>query len=471
VTTTARALCPAPEPGGGLRGRLTGRPATGLALALAVGLCLGLTVGPAAPASAAAAPAGPGEIPGASVAAATDRPSGRGTDQAARAARPVRTALARWSREKRWRSGERRGVVVRGGSIRIGDPVGVRRFDDPHSSAKARRYAYGRWVSPFVRPGFGFREMIPSWSARSRNGTWLQPEVRIRTRSGRLGDWDVLGHWQGRINGLHDATLGSQQDDVAGVSVDTVKTHSAAKAWQLRLTLYRRAGTARSPVVSSVSGVASTPPPSRHRVSAPGRARGTVLGVRRYSQMIHKGHYPQWGGGGEAWCSPTSMAMVLASWGRGPTRKQYAWVKSSHGNPQVDHAARMTYDHRYRGTGNWAFTAAYAGTRGLDAFVTRLRSLRAAERYIDARIPLVLSIAFGPGELDGAPIGSSNGHLLVLRGFTKSGRPIVNDPAAPRNRSVRRVYSRAQLERAWITSTAGTAYVARPARVSLPRQR
>jgi hypothetical protein len=83
----------------------------------------------------------------------------------------------------------------------------------------------------------------------------------------------------------------------------------------------------------------------------------------------------------------------------------------------------------------------------------------------------VLSIAFGPGELDGAPIGSSNGHLLVLRGFTKSGRPIVNDPAAPRNRSVRRVYSRAQLERAWITSTAGTAYVARPARVSLPRQR
>jgi hypothetical protein len=401
----------------------------------------------------------------------TERSSDRRTDHADRAARPVRTALARWAREKRWRSGERRGVVVRGGSIRIGDPVGVRRFNDPYSSAKPRRFAYGRWVSPFVRPGFGFREMIPSWSARSRKGTWLQPEVRVRTKSGRLGDWDVLGHWQGRLKGLHNATLGSQKDDVAGVSVDTVKTHSAAKAWQIRLTLYRRVGTSRSPVVSSVTGVASTRPPSRQRVSTPGRARGKVLGVRRYSQMIHKGHYPQWGGGGEAWCSPTSMAMVLAFWGRGPTRKQYAWVNSSHRNPQVDHAARMTYDHRYRGTGNWAFTTAYAGTRGLDAFVTRLRSLRAAERYIDARIPLVLSIAFGPGELKGAPISSSNGHLLVLRGFTKRGRPIVNDPAAPSNRSVRRVYSRAQLERAWITSTAGTAYVARPARVSLPRQR
>ena len=123
----------------------------------------------------------------------------------------------------------------------------------------------------------------------------------------------------------------------------------------------------------------------------------------------------------------------------------------------------MVYDHRYDGTGNWPFTAAYAGTRGLDAFVTRLPSLRAAERYIRAGIPLVLSIAFGPGELDGAPITSSGGHLLVLRGFTESGKPVVNDPAAPRNRSVRRVYSRGQLERAWITASAGTAYVAHPA--------
>ena len=453
-----------------LRGPGAARSA-GLAVALALGLTVGLTVGPAATAGAAGVSTASGVAPGASVALSTDRPFDRASDNAGSAARPVRTSLARWAGEKAWRRGERHGVVVRDGGIRIGEPVGVRRFDDPYASAKARRYAYGRWVSPFVRPGFGFREMVPSWSARSRQGTWLQPEVRIRTRSGRLGDWDVLGHWQGRLKGLHDATLGSQRDDVAGVSVDTVKTESAAKAWQLRLTLYRRAGTDRTPAVSSVSGVATTRAPARHQVSQPGRARGTVLDVRQYSQMIHKGHYPQWGGGGEAWCSPTSMAMVLAFWGRGPSPKQYAWVNDSYRNPQVEHAARMTYDHRYRGTGNWAFTTAYAGTRGLDAFVTRLPSLRAAESYIDAGIPLVLSIAFGKGELDGAPIGSSNGHLLVLRGFSESGRPIVNDPAAPRNRSVRRVYSRTQLERAWITSTAGTAYVARPARVSLPHQR
>jgi hypothetical protein len=420
-------------------------------------LTIGLAVCPAGTSPATAGPA-----------ATTGVDSERGATSADRL---VRTGLARWSSGHHWRSGARRGVAVTGGTLRMADPVGVRRFRDPYGPAKAHRYAYGRWTSPWVRPGFAFRDMVPSWSATAQQGTWLQPEVRVRTRSGRRGGWDVLGHWQGRLTGLHDASLGRQNDDVAGVAVDTVKTDVPAVAWQLRLTLYRPVGTARTPVVASMTGIASTRAPAATRTSRPGPARGRVLAVPRFSQMIHKGQYPQWGGGGEAWCSPTSMAMVLASWGRGPTPRQTAWVKNSYRDPEVDHAARMVYDHRYDGTGNWAFTAAYAGTRGLDAFVTRLGSLRAAEHYIRAGIPLVLSIAFGPGELDGAPIGSTDGHLLVLRGFTESGRPVVNDPAAPRNSSVRRVYGRGQLERAWITSTAGTAYVARPARVPLPRQR
>ena len=79
----------------------------------------------------------------------------------------------------------------------------------------------------------------------------------------------------------------------------------------------------------------------------------------------------------------------------------------------------MTYDYDYDGAGNWPFNTAYAARLAGKAFVTRLRSLREAERFIVAGIPVVASISFGRGELDGAPISSTNGHLLVIVGFTQ----------------------------------------------------
>jgi hypothetical protein len=128
----------------------------------------------------------------------------------------------------------------------------------------------------------------------------------------------------------------------------------------------------------------------------------------------------------------------------------------------------MTYDYDYEGTGNWPFNTAYAANLAGHAFVTRLTSLRPAERFIKAGIPLVASIAFGPGELDGAPISSTNGHLVVIVGFTKTGDVVVNDPAAATNAGVRRTYDRAQFENAWIPKSGGTVYVIRDDAHPLP---
>ena len=36
---------------------------------------------------------------------------------------------------------------------------------------------------------------------------------------------------------------------------------------------------------------------------------------------------------------------------------------------------------------------------------------------------------------------------------------VVNDPAAPRNRGVRRVYKRSEFENAWIPKSGGLVYV------------
>ena len=55
-----------------------------------------------------------------------------------------------------------------------------------------------------------------------------------------------------------------------------------------------------------------------------------------------------------------------------------------------------------------------------------------------------------------------------VRGFTRAGNVLVNDPAAPDNGSVRRVYDRAQFERAWLGKSHGTAYLVRGAGRTFP---
>jgi hypothetical protein len=252
-------------------------------------------------------------------------------------------------------------------------------------------------------------------------------------------------------------------DDLASVAVDTWRANDAATgldSYQLQVRLMRRTGaTTKSPAVDVVGAVASRLPSGSPPVSTPGPGRGIVLDVPMYSQMTHRGHSPKYGGGGEAWCSPTSTAMVLGYYDALPSARSYAWVGAGHVDPWVDEVARRTYDAAYEGTGNWPFNTAYAASRTGHALVTRLASLTEAEKLIAAGIPVVVSVSFPPGALAGAPISSTAGHLLVVVGFTAEGDVVVNDPASSTRAGVRRTYDRAELERAWLSSSGGTAYV------------
>ena len=88
------------------------------------------------------------------------------------------------------------------------------------------------------------------------------------------------------------------------------------------------------------------------------------------------------------------------------------------------------YDRIYDGHGNWVFNTAYAATHGFTASVRRFASLDEVEPWVAAGVPVVFSFAWGKGDLTGAAIDSSNGHLAVIVGFDDAGNPIVNDPAA-----------------------------------------
>ncbi len=317
----------------------------------------------------------------------------------------------------------------------------------------------GRWTSPWATPGFALTRLIASWSARTPGDSRVTVEVRGRSGSA-TSSWDTLAVWAAGDRSVRRTTDSGQADDLGSVNVDTWVVPDGVTAYQLRVTLGRAAGQAASPTVDSVGAMSSLlPDVSDVATSRPGVARGIVLDVPRYSQMVHRGHYPEYGGGGEAWCSPTSTSMVLGYYDALPPASAYSWVPAGHVDPWVDHAARMTYDYDYQGTGNWPFNTAYAASLTGQAFVTRLRSLREAERFIAAGIPLVASVAFGPGELTGAPISSSEGHLLVIVGFTDSGDVVVNDPAAKTRAGVRLTYDRGEFEDAWIPTSGGTVYV------------
>jgi Peptidase_C39 like family len=343
-------------------------------------------------------------------------------------------------------------------------------YDDPYGSAGPRAYDRGRWYSPWTAQAFGLTELIASYNAKTPVGTFIEVSARGRTSSGRSSSWDSLGRWASYDGSFHRMALGSQSDDLSSVAVDTLVMNGRHSywSWQLRVSLMRRTGSGKTPTVRTVGAMVSRLPAGSEPTSSPLRGPGGDLSVPKYSQMIHSGEYPQWNGGGEAWCSPTSTSMVVAYWHRGPTPRQYAWVKNSYRQPWVDYAARYTYASGYDGTGDWPFNTAYAARFSLDSFVTRLRSLRQAELFIRAGIPLVASISFGPGGLDGAPIGSTAGHLVVIRGFTNAGRVIVNDPAASSAHEVRRVYRRDQFEKAWVGSTGGVVYVIHPKSQALP---
>lgn len=378
--------------------------------------------------------------------------------------------IQRWSSASELRAGTFDGVRLSGSSLVLSSPRRTLTYTDPYGSRKPTTWTYGSWTSPWASSSYGARTLVPSWSARMPAGTWLRVQARVRNGSS-VGSWDTVANWGYGESGIHRTSGGPQTDDLARLDTDTVRANGSRTftQWQVRVDLVRRPTSRVTPTVDSVSGVAASYATRTIGTSRTTMTRTTTLAVPQFSQMTHRGHHPEYGGGGEAWCSPTSVAMVLRYFGTGPKPADYTSWSTRGKDRQVDHAARFSYDYGYQGTGNWPFSAAYAGTYGLDTFVTRLYTLREAEQFIKAGIPLVASVAFKRGELSGAPISSTPGHLMIISGFTRDGQVVVNDPAASSNSGVRRTYARSQFERAWQNGSGGIVYVLRPTSKALPK--
>jgi hypothetical protein len=370
---------------------------------------------------------------------------------------------------KRWRAADlgfgdwtRTGVLVApDGSLQL-DPASAYEGTDPyppggyygHNFYNGGAFVTGEVVSPPVPTSFAFTDAIASWSAATPPGTWLETLVRAQVGT-RWTKWYSLGIWAEGEETVQRHSVNLQGDADGSVAVDTLKLAFKKKAppnaYQVAVRLFAESA-ATTPALSAVTVATSTAADAPRSLAAGNPAYWSgPLPVPECSQMV----YPE---GGPVWCSPTSVSMVLAYW-QGTTGPC---------EPRVRAAVAGVYDWLYDGHGNWPFNTAYASAQGFEAWVGRLTSLAEAERWLGAGIPLVISYAWGKGDLTGAPIPSSNGHLAVLVGFDASGDPIVNDPAAASDGEVQRTYPRAELESLWLEHSGGTVYAIYPAGTLIP---
>lgn len=142
-------------------------------------------------------------------------------------------------------------------------------------------------------------------------------------------------------------------------------------------------------------------------------------------------------------CSPTALAMSLRA-----ARADIAWQSV------VD----ACFDGRFYGS--WPLAIRCAGLYGRLGAVEALASWSPALRVLEAGSPVVASIRFGRGELPGAPLAQTAGHLVTVYGIDGD-RVLVCDPAAADDASVPRTYDAGAFTAAWMRHR-GAAYLLAP---------
>jgi len=345
----------------------------------------------------------------------------------------------------------------------------------------------GSWTSPWHTPEQSVERVVASWQTSMPDipydaadppsvETWLQ----VRDDNQQSG-WFSFGRWSTGTTVLPNGDLtsvrgsaGSQHNEWGQIAQDTYIAPKSRRidGFRLRQMLFR--GAEGEPLTRLLAAVASRRELlTSFKVSETTLEEAIELDVPALSQYQHRGEYAKLNGGGEAWCSSTAIAMVLCYFGKLPSPREIIAMPSdivfdAHNRQDsvVTHAALHTFDNGQakKDTGNWSFNTAYATDRGVPASVQQFDNLQAVEQEIKRGFPVVATLKWDNEDsncafhLDDAPIDKTDGHLLVIRGFTKQGDVIVNDPAAPHNREVRRIYKRAQFEYNWLRSKGGVVY-------------
>jgi len=277
--------------------------------------------------------------------------------------------------------------------------------------------------TPLRRENVSFDHLVMFWNGETHGKSYFNLKLRVRFAGESWEPWVTWAKWG---SGIASKTTSPEREKFK-IVIDTLISRERCEAFELAVEGVSDSE-GNKPIMHFIGAtfwadgenVPSINSEWTGEIEVPPRSQMTQLSPDR--RVI---------------CSPTCLGMVMDFFGKDiPTLE----------------VAEGVYDHGPGIYGNWSFNIAYACSVGFPAVLHKLNGIGEAREWLAAGTPLIASIAYKEGELKGAPQKKSNGHLVVITGFMeKEGKEFVitNDPAAPDEKTVRRLYHREEFEKAW----------------------
>ncbi len=303
---------------------------------------------------------------------------------------------------------------------------GIRLSDDGKSIQLQDNALTGYFILSEQTSQHLFNHGLPSWNGSvTYNSTGFKVEMRFPYSNG-WSPWLTVGYWKNYIW----SSYGNTSFAGGSVDIDYVKLNYYTNKWQFKVTFTRFNTNQSSPKIHKLSFFVSD---SRTSANISQIVADNPPQIFIPTNFIYQyGVDPTIGG---SICSPTTVAMILASYGIQVDPYQFALT---------------TKDPYFNIFGVWPRVVQHAAEYGLDGAVTRYRTW--SETYE------VLANGGRIGMSLGSPL-YPNGHLVMLAGFTSTGNPIVHDPAKSNGYSFQ--HNKTSLSQSWF-SKGGIAYTFYP---------
>jgi len=262
---------------------------------------------------------------------------------------------------------------------------------------------------------FPFNYGLPSWNGSSpAKQAYFKVYIRFPYDT-TWSPWLTVGYWNKEWGGSY----GTTSYTAGNVDIDEIELYAYQTTFQFKIEFYRANLAVTSPTLRKIaltlSDTRTTAQLDFNAINADNPPAIFIPTTFYYQYLLD----PEIGG---SICSPTSVSMILRSFGIAVDPLQFA---------------SDTKDPYWGIFGVWPRVVQHAAEYGLDGAVTQYRSWSQAYEVLARGGRIAMSV--------GKPLYS--GHLMMLAGFTSSGDPIVHDPARPNGYGY--IFNKDDLSHSW----------------------